>query len=213
MRYEVNDNIREILTEPRFEVNRKYGKKMTIDIFTGFLLYTNHIDALVLPEEDRRIAVLGGPDAEAGEEHYAYIYSALGDSDFIAQVYWYLMSVDISQFNWQRAPNTKERQLMIESNKSDIEVALISVLENPPVPAMTYQQIVNEVIKEVGLDAEINQKHITRLLREKTKRPATDLVKVKGVGHRFWILEKNCDFSNDELHEIFETCEKMQSAI
>lgn len=209
-RYEVNDKIRDVLTEPRFEVNRKYGKKMTIDIFTGFLLYTNHIDALVLPEEDRRIAVLGGPDAEAGEEHYAHIYSALGDSDFIAQVYWYLMSVDISQFNWQRAPNTKERQLMIESNKSDMEVALISVLENPPVPAMTYQQIVNEVIKEVGLDAEINQKHITRLLREKTKREPVR-VKVGGIAQRFWLLEKNCDFSNDELREISETCENLQN--
>lgn len=212
-RYEVNDKIRDVLTEPRFEVNSKYGKKMTIDIFTGFLFYTNHIDALVLPEEDRRIAVLGGPDTEAGEEHYAHLYSALGDSNFIAQVYWYLMNVDISQFNWQRAPTTKERQLMIESNKSDLEAAVISVLENPPAPAMTYQQIVNEVIKEVGLDAEINQKHITRILKERTKRPATDLVKVNGVGYRFWLLEKNRQFSNDELRMAFETCENLQNQL
>ncbi|MCW7198922.1 hypothetical protein OHD55_18065 [Escherichia coli] len=31
-----------------------------MDIYTGFLFYTNHFDALALPEEDRRIAVLGG---------------------------------------------------------------------------------------------------------------------------------------------------------
>ncbi len=174
-RYEVNDKIRDVLTESRFEVNRKYGRKMTIDIFTGFLFYTNHYDALALPEEDRRIAVLVGPDTAANEDHYAELYSALSDSDFIAQVHWYLMGVDISKFNWQRAPKTKERQLMIESNKSDIEVAIITLLENPPVPAMTYQQIVNEVIKEIGLEADINQKHITRILKERTKRPATKL--------------------------------------
>ncbi|MDI8992687.1 DUF5906 domain-containing protein, partial [Salmonella enterica subsp. enterica serovar Anatum] len=50
-RYEVNDKIRDVLTEPRFEVNRKYGSKKTMDIYTGFLFYTNHFDALALPEE------------------------------------------------------------------------------------------------------------------------------------------------------------------
>ncbi len=211
-RYEVNDKIRDVLTEPRFEVNSKYGKKMTMDIFTGFLFYTNHIDALVLPEEDRRIAVLGGPEVEASENHYNHLYAALNDSDFIAQVYWYLMNVDISAFNWQRAPITKERQLMIESNKSDVETAITAVLENPPVAAMTYQQIVNEVIKEVGLDAEINQKHITRILKEKTKREPLR-VKVDGSTQRFWLIEKNCDFSNEKLRQMFETCEKLQNQV
>lgn len=209
-RYEVNDKIRDVLTEPRFEVNRKYGRKMTIDIFTGFLFYTNHYDALALPEEDRRIAVLGGPDVEAGEDHYAHLYSTLGDSDFIAQVYWYLMGVDISRFNWQRAPMTKERALMIESNKSDVEAAVLAVLENPPVPAMTYQQVVNEVLKEVGFDVEINQKHITRILKERTKREPVR-VKVDGVAQRFWLFEKNSEFSNEKLREMFETCEKLQN--
>lgn len=211
-RYEVNDKIRDVLTEPRFEVNRKYGRKTTIDIFTGFLFYTNHYDALALPEEDRRIAVLGGPDMEAGEDHYVRLYGALSDSDFIAQVYWYLMGVDISRFNWQRAPMTKERALMIESNKSDVEAAVLAVLENPPVPAMTYQQVVNEVLKEVGFDAEINQKHITRILKEKTKREAVK-VKVDGNTLRFWLFEKNREFSNDELRAFYETCEKLQSQL
>ncbi|MCV4939299.1 DNA primase, partial [Escherichia coli] len=88
----------------------------------------------------------GGPDFAATEEHYASLYGALSDSDFIAQVYWYLMGVDLSRFNWQRAPETKERLLMIESNKSDVEAALIEILDNPPVPAMTYQQIVNAIL-------------------------------------------------------------------
>lgn len=211
-RYEVNDKIRDVLTEPRFEVNRKYGSKRTIDIFTGFLLYTNHHDAIALPEEDRRIAVLGGPDIEAAEENYVNLYAALNDNDFIAQVYWYLMNLDLSVFNWQRAPDTKERQLMIESNKSDLETAVISMLENPPTPAMTYQQIVNEIIKDAGLEAGINQKHITKILKERTKREPVR-VKIDGATQRFWLLEKNCAFSNTELRKIFEDCENMQNQL
>lgn len=208
-RYEVNDKIRDVLTEPRFEVNSKYGKKMTIDIFTGFLFYTNHIDALVLPEEDRRIAVLGGPAVAAQEAHYTRLYAALDDNDFIAQIYSYLMSIDMTQFNWQRAPDTPQRRLMIASNKSELETEILRLLDNPPVPAMTYQQIVNEIIKELGLDAEINQKHITRILKERTQREPVR-VKVNGVAQRFWLLEKNCEFSNEALRRIFDHCEKLQ---
>ncbi|EDH5351853.1 DNA primase [Salmonella enterica] len=211
-RYEVNDKIRDVLTEPRFEVNRKYGSKKTMDIYTGFLFYTNHFDALALPEEDRRIAVLGGPDFAASEEHYASLYGALSDSDFIAQVYWYLMGVDLSRFNWQRAPETKERLLMIESNKSDVESALIEILNNPPVPAMTYQQIVNAILAEAGMDLEINQKHITRVLKERIKREAVKL-KVDGMTVRMWLLAKNSEFSNEELREIYKTCEISQSGL
>ncbi|EAN2308016.1 DUF5906 domain-containing protein [Salmonella enterica] len=211
-RYEVNDKIRDVLTEPRFEVNRKYGSKKTMDIYTGFLFYTNHFDALALPEEDRRIAVLGGPDFAASEEHYASLYGALSDSDFIAQVYWYLMGVDLSRFNWQRAPETKERLLMIESNKSDVESALIEILNNPPVPAMTYQQIVNAILAEAGMDVEINQKHITRVLKERTKREPVR-VKIDGFVYRIWILVKDNEFSNEELREIYKSCEILQSGL
>lgn len=211
-RYEVNDKIRDVLTEPRFEVNRKYGSKKTMDIYTGFLFYTNHFDALALPEEDRRIAVLGGPDFAASEDHYASLYGALSDSDFIAQVYWYLMGVDLSRFNWQRAPETKERQLMIESNKSDVESALIEILDNPPAPAMTYQQIVNAILTEAGMDVEINQKHITRVLKERTKREPVR-VKIDGFVYRIWVLVKNNEFSNEELREIYKTCEILQSGL
>lgn len=211
-RYEVNDKIRDVLTEPRFEVNRKYGSKKTMDIYTGFLFYTNHFDALALPEEDRRIAVLGGPEFAASEDHYASLYGALSDGDFIAQVYWYLMGVDLSRFNWQRAPETKERLLMIESNKSDVESALIEILDNPPAPAMTYQQIVNAILAEAGMDVEINQKHITRVLKERTKREPVR-VKIDGFVYRIWILVKNNEFSNEELREIYKACEILQSGL
>ncbi len=156
--------------------------------------------------------MLGGPDFAATEEHYASLYGALSDSDFIAQVYWYLMGVDLSRFNWQRAPETKERLLMIESNKSDVEAALIEILDNPPVPAMTYQQIVNAILAEAGMDVEINQKHITRILKERTKREPVR-VKIDGFVYRIWILVKNNDFSNEELREIYKSCEILQSGL
>ncbi|WP_244577549.1 hypothetical protein [Escherichia coli] len=101
---------------------------------------------------------------------------------------------------------------MIESNKSDVEAALIEILDNPPVPAMTYQQIVNAILAEAGMDVEINQKHITRILKERTKREPVR-VKIDGFVYRIWILVKNNDFSNEELREIYKSCEILQSGL
>ncbi|MFK3811136.1 primase-helicase family protein, partial [Escherichia coli] len=110
-RYEVNDKIRDVLTEPRFEVNRKYGSKKTMDIYTGFLFYTNHFDALALPEEDRRIAVLGGPDFAATEEHYASLYGPLTANNFNPPVTRHTRLVDLSRINSQTPRNTHTRHL------------------------------------------------------------------------------------------------------
>ncbi|ENG2877306.1 hypothetical protein ABS694_004820, partial [Escherichia coli] len=65
---------------------------------------------------------------------------------------------------------------------------------------------------EAGMDVEINQKHITKLLREKTKREAVKL-KVDGMTVRMWLLVKNTDFSNEELREIYKNCEILQSGL
>ncbi|CDG95793.1 hypothetical protein XBP1_160003 [Xenorhabdus bovienii str. puntauvense] len=211
-RYSVNDQLRDLLTEPRFEVNNKYGKKMTMDIFTGFLFFSNHIDALVIPEVDRRIAVFGGPDFLQGDSYFKQLYQALKDPEFIAQVYWYLMSIDLDAFDWQRAPETEERKLMIESGRSDIEKALLDLLENPLTPAMTYQQIVTELVKEIGLDSQFNDKQIAAILRGRGLRQAERL-KIEGATVRQWILEKNCKFERQELKTWFETCEKLQNSV
>lgn len=122
------------------------------------------------------------------------------------------MGVDLSRYNWQRAPETKERQLMIESNKSDVESALIGILDNPPAPAMTYPQIVNAILAEAGTDVEINQKHITHILKERTKHEPVR-VKIDGFAYRIWILVKNREFNNEELREIYKNCAILQSGV
>lgn len=77
---------------------------------------------------------------------------------------------------------------------------------------MTYQQIVNAILAEAGMDVEINQKHITRILKERTKREAVKL-KIDGLTVRMWLLAKNSEFSNEELREIYKTCDVLQSGL
>ncbi|MBD2782520.1 DUF5906 domain-containing protein [Xenorhabdus szentirmaii] len=210
-RYSVNDQLRDLLTEPRFEVNNKYGKKMTMDIFTHFLFFSNHIDAIFLPEEDRRIAVFGGPDFLQGDSYFKQLYQALKDPEFIAQVYWYLMSIDLDAFDWQRAPETEERQLMIDSSRTDADKVLFDLLADPPVAAMTYQQIVSYIVSELGIEADINPKRVSSILRGKGLGQA-GAIKFNGKTERPWVIVKNRKFSsNEQIRTELENCEKLLS--
>ncbi|WP_119711455.1 hypothetical protein [Arsenophonus endosymbiont of Aleurodicus floccissimus] len=70
----------------------------------------------------------------------------------------------MNQFNWQRAPNTEERQIMVESSRSDVAKTLHDLIDDPISPVMTYQQIVNFIIGDMGSAVEINAKQITAIL-------------------------------------------------
>ncbi|OTA14619.1 DNA primase [Xenorhabdus vietnamensis] len=208
-RYSVNDQLRDLLTEPRFEVNNKYGKKMTMDIFTSFLFFSNHIDAIFIPEEDRRIAVFGGPDFLQDDNYFKQLYQTLKDPEFIAQVYWYLMGINLDEFDWQRAPETEERCLMIDSSRTDADKVLFDLLADPPVAVMTYQQIVSYIVAELGLDTDINPKRVSGILRSKGLGQ-TGAIKFNGKTERPWILVKNRKLkSNDEIRTELEVCEKL----
>ncbi|WGM00043.1 DUF5906 domain-containing protein [Arsenophonus nasoniae] len=211
-RYSISDQLRDILTEPRFEVNNKYGKKITEDIFTSFLFLSNHIDAIIIPEEDRRIAVFGGPDHLQDVKYYETLYRHLQDANFISQVFWYLKSIDLNQLNWQRAPDTEERQIMIESSRSDVAKTLHDLIDAPISPVMTYQQIVNFIIGDMGSAAEINAKQIAAILRSKGLTQYGRL-KFKGDAVRPWILVKKRKLTNEEVRIALEKCEELQEKV
>jgi len=73
-RYGVTDTIRDFLTEKTLEINLKYGLKATKPVYTNFFWMSNHADAIVLTEEDRRINVFRTEDGPKGSEYYERLY-------------------------------------------------------------------------------------------------------------------------------------------
>ena len=78
-RYGVTDTIRDYLTENTLEINLKYGAKATKSIYTNFFWMSNHADAVVLTDEDRRINVFKTEDAPKGNDYYERLYQWLED--------------------------------------------------------------------------------------------------------------------------------------
>ena len=76
-RYGITDTIRDYLTENTLEINLKYGAKTTKRVYTNFFWMSNHADAIVLTEEDRRINVFRTEDKPKGHEYYERLYGWL----------------------------------------------------------------------------------------------------------------------------------------
>ena len=76
-RYGVTDTIRDYLTENTLEINLKYGAKTTKRIYTNFFWMSNHADAIVLTEEDRRINIFRTEDRPKGSDYYERLYGWL----------------------------------------------------------------------------------------------------------------------------------------
>ena len=79
--FEVSDSIRDYLTENTLELNIKYGAKQTKRVYTNFLFNSNHVDALKLKAEDRRINVFKTVDGPKSNDYYDRLYGWLEPED------------------------------------------------------------------------------------------------------------------------------------
>ncbi|MCW9733722.1 DUF5906 domain-containing protein [Avibacterium sp. 20-15] len=207
-RFAVSDKVRDTLTENDLEINLKYGAKKTMPVYTNFFFMTNHTDALVLKEEDRRINVFGGPDHAKEKAYYDHLYSLLNDKQFIAEVYSYLVSLDLSDYRWTHSFDTPARRKMIDFNRSDLEVAFLDFLSQPPAKAMTIAQIMR-YLTENNEDLTVDQMALRKLLQEHISLQAT--LKFKGKKLRPWILDNSVDLS--DLCYIREQLEMAENAV
>lgn len=149
--FEVNDAIRDVLIEDRLMVNIKHGTKRMQEVFANFFMMSNHPDALIIKDVDRRINVFKCDEAEKPDEVYDKIYRwQEGDSQpapslGMCALYHTLKARDLKGFNWKRSLHNEAREEMILNRQSVVEEALDIFLENPPYFAMTTVKIVERI--------------------------------------------------------------------
>lgn len=114
--------LRQLMTEEIRIINPKYGKLTAEFNTTRWLIFSNHDDALPIPEDDRRFEVVKNPSEVQSENYYARLYKALDDPDFIAGVAHFLATRDISQYNAGARPRlTAAKRNVIESSTPQLD--------------------------------------------------------------------------------------------
>ena len=138
-----------------FRSNAKYGKTKDDTMWFNCLIFTNHADAMIIPEDDRRIAVFSNPTSKRDDDYYMKLHAALDNDDEARRLYWYPMRRDVAQFNPAAPPMTAAKIQMIDASKSPIDEIHEHLIENMDGDLATRKQLtvhVKRVARSLGFD-------------------------------------------------------------
>lgn len=123
-------------------IKRKSVKNTTEKTFASFFIASNHSDALVIPANDRRFAVLEN-GAPAPTAFWDAVYVWLAAPANIGAFARHLMTVDLEGYNpFTAPPMTAAKADMIEAGASDLDKAAALVLAAPVGAVMVKEQFV-----------------------------------------------------------------------
>ncbi len=129
----VYDRIKQYITEPIVEINTKFGATEQRTTHCNFYLCTNHGDAMMVREDDRRIAVVTGARAPLGVDHYMALGEILECEGKLKQALAYFNEVDLADGAWIRgmnaAPMTLAKQDMADVTVGPIDEAVDALLD------------------------------------------------------------------------------------
>lgn len=164
------------------EINRKYGLKSFEWNCARWLLFSNHLEALPLTDNDRRLEVVINEDDPHGPEYYQRLYTALKDPAFILGVARFLGSRDISGFDpGGRSKETEDRSRAIGASRSDLELKIMDLIENWPSEVITANRMAMELGREFN-------RGIGVLMRRHGAEPMSTRPLIEGKRLRLWAL-------------------------
>jgi hypothetical protein len=174
MRYALGDRMREIITENRIEVNIKYGFKGSADVYCNFLLMSNHIDAMSIPDRDRRLWCVLLEKEPFPEEYYAALYAVLEDREALNQFYWLLQRrLATGNVRFTTAPENAVKSLMQEAGRDDLSDSVRDVLNRLREAGVqvVWRGHIDAMLRSYGIDlphdgGTAEHRHVLAVLRE-----------------------------------------------
>lgn len=126
------------------KVSGKYKPQREITLYSSYLIFTNHSDAIQIPEDDRRLNVFTNPSQRQPQSYYNRVAPILSECPLEAARLWqYLRARDVSNFNASEAMITDAKTSMYEQSLTPLQQVTQSVIETAPGAAMTKAQWVN----------------------------------------------------------------------
>jgi hypothetical protein len=136
------ETVKRMLTEEQREINPKFGRKSVEFNACRMLLFSNHVSAIPIQDEDRRFEVVVMEDPPRSAEVYSTLYNALDVPEFVAAVAGYLGQVDLHDFNpGRRAVMNESKSRVIEASRSSLATWVKSLKDHWPVDLITSNDL------------------------------------------------------------------------
>tara|TARA_Y100001934_G_scaffold208598_1_gene246757 strand:- start:2096 stop:4387 length:2292 start_codon:yes stop_codon:yes gene_type:complete len=119
-------------------INPKFGHIREEEIYWNALIFTNHVDAISLPANDRRIAVFSNANETKSTDYYAQLFNAL-DGDEPARVYQWLKRRDVTGFNHTTPPKSTAKLKMIEMTRDAVDELMDCIREISASDIITHE--------------------------------------------------------------------------
>lgn len=144
----------------QMRINPKYGRTYTEAVYFNCLIFSNHTDAIALPEGDRRVAVFRNPDKRVDRDYYEVLSQGLNDRE-AAAAWWWLKRRDLSDYDPIYPPMTDAKEVMIEDTKSPVARILgwldVSYSENL-IPRNELEKLVMLACVDLNIDTQVGRK-------------------------------------------------------
>ena len=148
--YHTYEKIKEMI-DPRPKmttINPKYGKKRVVMVYSSFIFFSNHVEALAIDSNDRRFAVLDNVYTPASPEYFTELNAWLeqtnsdGQPEWAAHVWRWLQSRKFDMVKLLAPPeNTAAKQRMLEGSKSPLALAVEAILAASPTPNISLKMV------------------------------------------------------------------------
>ncbi len=212
--------MRDLITEPRCEINMKGVPAFLVDNYVCVLGVSNHNDALPLDEHDRRWLVLETFATPKGADYYARVFGLLGESntpeyndpDALSAIYYELLHRDLTGYSgYQRPVTTEAKRQMIELSRSDAETWLNENMNNPPLSrtVVTVSDILEAMPSTVQRQTRVATSLIPTFLRDKMNgvHSRHPILLPDGRRSRVWVLRGRISMfgeDKDKLAEVYK---------
>jgi len=127
-KYEIMNKLKTMLSDDVQAIDIKYGEqKYDAKIFTRLFGQANGITDVAIDEDDTRFLVCLNENPGKPDSHYERLYDLLKcdrSSDFLNQVYTYLMKWKINYAWMKKAPMTPDKERVIRACKSPTGLAI-----------------------------------------------------------------------------------------
>jgi len=129
------DKVKNIITRPQVTINKKYSPTYTIPDCINYFFTSNHVDALNIEEDDRRIFVHRIKQEnyltlEQGRKLERY-HKFLTHNCHLLHYFAYEHKISKHFDSQERPPMTEDKAILIDHSLTDIERFLVSIRDDP----------------------------------------------------------------------------------
>ena len=159
-------------------INRKYEKQYMAPVYSSFLMFTNHNDAVKMAEGDRRFYVVSNPTRPAPPSYFQSIHASLNDPSFGMHVWrWLKTQTPDYKKGEEPVPMTVAKEVMLKEADSPEVIALrefLNVLDCDIVVTTTVIELIERepvlaALFDIGTPWGLRKKQLTKALKGLTK--------------------------------------------